>query len=223
MNKTSIFIALLLATVSVSTASAWNLKDALKGIGSQSTDSTSTGSTLGNILGGILSTDKITLDQIKGTWAYSAPAVSFRSANVLKKAGGAAASAAITEKVAPIYKRVGFDKSTLTIGADSTFTLSAGRIKMSGSISRPEEGSDANFLFKFAIAGKFNVGEVPTFITKSANGTMSVTFDATKLIKIMEAAGKLTGNSTIKTTVDLLNSYDGLCAGFEMKPSQSSK
>lgn len=220
-------IFLITATLilsSVISASAWNLKDALKGLGGKG-DSTATTSGLGAALGNLLSTDKITIEQIKGTWGYKAPAVSFKSDNVLKKAGGAAASAAITEKLAPIYKRTGFDKAQLTINSDSTFTLKANKLTLKGTITEvPKDSkSQANFVFNFTVGGKMNIGKVDTYITKSATGNMSVMFDVTKLISIMEAVGKFTGNSTINSAISLLKSYDGLCAGFEMNKTASAK
>ncbi len=203
-------------------AYAWNLKDVLGGLGGASSSESSSSSAtsgLGSLLGNLLSTDKITVSSLTGTWTYSAPAVTFKTDNVLKKAGGAAASAVIIEKLTPIYQKTGFDKAQLTVKADSTFTLKANKITLRGTISTPQSDSDsqANFVFNFAIAGKITVGAVDTYITKSATGTMSIMFDVTKLITIMETAGKITGNSTINSAVSLLKSYDGLCAGFEMK------
>lgn len=199
---------------------AWNLRDALKGIGSaDSTESTT--SKLGAMLGNLLSTDRLTLSQIQGTWHYAAPAVTFRTSNLLKKAGGSAASATIVEKLAPIYKRTGFDQSVLTVNADSTFTLTAGKVKLKGNVTTlaQSEDSDANFLFTFTLGGKMNIGQLNSYVTKSANGSLSVMFDVTKLITLMETVGRLSSNSTVNSAVKLLKSYDGLCAGFEMKPA----
>ena len=209
------FIAALLLVAVISPARAWDLQEALKGLGGG--DGSSTSKAIGSALGNLLSTDKITVAQMQGTWSYSAPAVTFKSDNVLKKAGGAAASTAITEKLAPIYAKTGFDKSQLTINADSTFQLKANKLTLKGTISAAPEGSQANFIFNFKVGGKMNVGKVETYVVKSATGSMSVMFDVTKLISLMETAGNLTGNSTIKSAVKMLKSYDGLCAGFEMK------
>ena len=208
--------AIFLSSMSVN---AWNLSDALKGLGGG--DSSSKASGLASALGNLLSTDKITVESMVGTWNYSGPAVTFKTDNVLKKAGGAAASSMIQEKLLPIYQRTGFDKAVLTVNSDSTFVLTANKITLKGTITAatPSDDSQANFVFNFSIAGKFNVGKVDTYITKSATGTMSVMFDVTKLITIMETVSKFTSNSTITTAVNLLKSYDGLCAGFEMKKS----
>lgn len=49
------------------------------------------------------------------------------------------------------------------------------------------------------------------------NGTIKVMFDVTKLIQLVKTVGSLTGNATINTVSKALESYDGLCAGFELK------
>lgn len=46
---------------------------------------------------------------------------------------------------------------------------------------------------------------------------MDLTFDVSKLMTILERAGSLTNNSTIKTVSAMLNQYDGMTAGFSLK------
>ncbi|MCM1348121.1 MAG: DUF4923 family protein [Firmicutes bacterium] len=214
-----ILTILFAALLAVPCANAWNLKDALKGIGNSVSDSASVGSTLGSAFGSLLSTDKITLNQMVGEWAYQAPAVTFKSDNVLKKAGGAAASAAVVEKLKPIYQRTGFDKAVLTVSEDSTFQIKLNKLSLKGTISTPDqkEDSQANFVFNITVGGKLKVGKMETYVTKSASGNLSVMFDVSELIKLMETVGKISNNTTINSAVSLLKSYDGLCAGFEMK------
>lgn len=92
----SVLLALICAcTVS---AQSFDLKDVLKGIGgsSQSSESSESGKSgsglgdvLGSVIGNVLGTSKITPADLTGTWNYSAPAVAFKSDDLLKKAGGA--------------------------------------------------------------------------------------------------------------------------------------
>lgn len=214
--KKGIFSLIAVMILAAIPAHAFDIKDALKKIGSK--DSTSTSGGLGSILGNLLSTDKIELKSMVGNWSYSAPAVSFKSDNLLKKAGGAAASATITGKLAPIYKTAGFDKMTLTIAEDSTFSMKVRGITLKGTIENvSDNSSDANFIFNFKVAGKINVGKMNTYVTKNAAGNMSITFDVSKLITLVEKVSIFTNNSTLKSASALLNSYDGLCAGFELK------
>lgn len=217
MKKTIImaFAGIMLCSMPMS---AWNLRDALGALAGNS-DSTSVSSGLGAALGNLLSTDRITIKQMEGVWAYSAPAVSFKTDDVLKKAGGAAASAVIVQKLEPFYVKTGFNKLQLTVNADSSFIFKSGKMTLKGNITTVPEnsGSQANFIFNFSMGGKFNIGKIDAYVTKNAMGAMSLTFDVSKLIALMETVGNVSGNATLKATVSMLKSYDGLCAGFELK------
>ncbi len=46
---------------------------------------------------------------------------------------------------------------------------------------------------------------------------MELTFDVTKLMTLVEKAGSLSGNSTIKGLTAILQQYDGMTAGFELQ------
>ncbi len=213
--KFRLFITLAAIIATSFTASAFDIKEALKKVGG---GDGSTSSSLGNVLGNLLSTDKIDIKSMEGVWNYSAPAVSFKSDNVLKKAGGAAASTAICDKLAPMYQKAGLNNLVLTINADSTFTMKVKKLTLKGSIQNvTDKNSKANFVFNFKVGGKLKVGKMDTYVVKSATGSMSVMFDVSKLIKLIETVSTVTNNSTIKSVSSMLNSYDGLCAGFEMK------
>ena len=198
------------------TASAFDLKDALKGLGLGDKTESAVG-TIADALGNVLSTDKLDVKQLKGNWKYSAPAVTFASENLLKKAGGAAAATMITDKLAPIYKTAGIDKLTLDINEDGTFQMKVRGITLKGTITAiDKEDSQANFEFAFQ-AASFNVGKMNAYVEKNITGGMKLTFDVSKLITLVETVSKFSGNSTLKSVSSLLSSYDGLCAGFELK------
>lgn len=198
-------------------ASAFDLKDLLKG--SSKTDSTKSQSGLGGLLGGLLSTDRLTVESLKGNWSYSSPAVSFRSDNVLMKAGGVAAASSVEKKLEPYYKTIGFNKLTIDIQSDGTFAMKVRGINLKGVITLPEAGdkSGANFIFSFNALGKKQIGSLNAYVTKNAAGEMDVTFDVSKLVALMEKVSSLTGSSTVSSITKLLSSYDGICAGFSLK------
>lgn len=219
MKKFLLLLFLGIAASSLSAQSSFSLKDLLKGA-SDSTSSSS-GSSLGDILGSgtvgslvsnILGNDKITPADIVGTWNYSAPAVSFKSDNLLKKAGGAAAAATVESKLAPYYKTAGFDKMVLTVEADSTFTMKLAHGTLSGTLSKSDKDGFMTFHFK---AMKINVGTMDAAVSKAGN-TLTITFDISKLMKLVNTVAKFSGNSTISGLNKLLQSYDGMQAGFRL-------
>lgn len=231
--KKSLFTVLLFTLFSFSvSAQSVDLGSILKGLGGQS-DSTSTspssGSGLGSILtsgtvgslvSNLLGSGNLTPADLVGTWNYAAPAVAFESENLLKKAGGAAASATIESKIEPYYKKAGLNKMTLTVNADSTFVMKLSRGSLSGTISRSADRK-GYMTFHFQ-ALKFNVGSMDAAVSKAA-GNLTITFDVTKLMKLVNTVASISGNSTVATFNKLLQSYDGMQAGFRLVKAADSK
>lgn len=176
---------------------------------------------LKGMLGSLVASDKVSVEKMTGTWNYSAPAVSFKSDNLLKKAGGAAASSAVESKLAPYFKKAGIENMVLTVESDSTFTMKISKATLKGTISPvTDENSEANFVFNFKVAGKISLGKMDSYVTMSGSNSLSLTFDVSKLVALIEKAGALTGNSTINGVSSVLKGYDGICAGFKLTRSK---
>ncbi len=117
-------------------------------------------------------------------------------------------------KLEPYYRTAGLTSLVLTVNADSTFTFKAKMANLSGTITKNDK--TGNFVFHFKALKKVNVGSMEAYIV--LNGSkMELTFDVSKLMTLIEKAGKITGNSSVKTLSNLLNKYDGMTAGFELK------
>ena len=202
-------VALLLCSMSLS-AQSFDLKEALRGLASKNdTTNTDKGSTGGK--------SDVTPADLEGTWDYTAPAVTFKSENLLKKAGGAAASATIENKIKPYYQRAGLENLVLTVASDSTFTMKLKRGSLSGSIS---QGTEKGILiFKFKAAGKVNIGSMNTAVSLAGN-QLTLTFDISKLMTIVDRLASFSGNSTLNSINSMLQSYDGLQAGFKLKKAK---
>lgn len=188
----------------------------LLGGGSKDNGSSNSGSGLGNILGGVLGsvlgTDKITPDRLVGSWSYAGPAVCFKSENFLQKAGGAAMAATIENKLSGYYDKFGLNKVTLVVDEQHNFKLNMGLLKTTGTVT--VENDDV--YFNFTALGAISLGKMKTYVTMSGNNTMNLMFDVTKLMNILTAVGSATNSTTVKAASSLLNSYDGLCAGFKL-------
>lgn len=220
MKKVYALAIAMVLMASTTAAMAFDLKGALKGLAGSAAgqDGSSTAGTITNLLGNVLSTDKLEVSSLQGNWKYSAPAVTFKSENLLKKAGGAAAATMVTGKLEPIYKTLGFNKMTINIEQDGTFAMKVRGITLKGTIEQMPEGdsSNANFVFNFQ-AGTFNIGKINAYVEKSVLGEMKLMFDVTKLMTLLQTVGKVANLSTLNTLNSLLSNYDGLCAGFELK------
>lgn len=220
---------LALATVllfSPASASAQSLSDILKGLGNSQSTSTSTGDSstqknngIGDLLSGVagalgLGNSKAGIEQLAGTWTYTGPAVSFKSDNFLLKAGGAAAAATVEKKLEPYYKTAGLTNLVITINNDSTFTFKGRRASLTGTIERNDEAGTYQFHFK--AFNKINIGTMEAYVKLTGNN-MELTFDVTKLMTLMQRISALSSSATLKGASALLEQYDGMTAGFDLK------
>lgn len=214
--KLNIILSIVAIFTSSFSASALDIKD-LIGKYMSGSDSSSVTDAFSGILGDVLSTNKLTVQQLEGTWSYSAPAVTFISDNLLEKAGGAAAAETVEGKLEPIYKLTKLNQLKFTVDSQSNFTIGVGKIKLSGTIvASADENATANFILKFKSLGKSTM-DVNAYVTKSIDSSMTLTFDITKLIAIMQEVSKIAKSSSVTTIVNALASFDGICAGFELK------
>lgn len=194
-----------------------SLKDILNGLSSKQTDSTNTSSgkgsdilsTIGKALGA-----EVKYSNLVGNWDYSGPAVGFQSDNLLKKAGGAAAATALEKKIEPYYAKAGLTSVKIKFNEDSTFTMTLKKIKLSGTIIKGTEKN--SYIFKFKGLGKLNLGNLTGYVVMEGNKIISLTFDATKLITLVDKVASVSGVSSLKTAATLLKSYDGCTLGFKL-------
>lgn len=223
MKRISIILTAVLMLASFD-SNAFDLKSVLKAAAGNtaSNDSTNSGGTgLGDLLGGlgnILGLTDVGISDLEGTWSYVKPAIAFQSDNLLKKAGGEAAASVIEGKLAPYYQKAGITQMKLTVKADSTFSMRVNRVTLNGSLEKDAEG---NFVFNFKALGKIKIGRMTSVITRSGKN-IDITFDASKLISLVSKIATLSGNSTVQSVSTLLQSYDGMNAGFQMSKDQTA-
>lgn len=221
-----IALAFILSIFSNIPASAQGLKDILSGLAGNKSDSTSTatassGSKIGDLLstiGKTVSAD-VKYTSLVGTWDYTGAAVGFQSDNLLQKAGGAAAATTLEKKITPYYEKAGLTSARIVFNQDSTFTMTVKKIKLSGTVTK---GNVKNsYIFNFKAAGKVNLGKLTGYVVSEGVKTISLTFDASKLITLVDKVAAISGSSSIKAVSSLLNSYDGCTLGFKMKQTST--
>lgn len=165
-----------------------------------------------NAIQNATATSNFEAEDLVGTWTYASPAVSFKGDNALSNIGGAAGSAIIEEKLAPYYQKLGFQNSQLTVNQDLTFTWKIGAISLSGTI---EKTADSNLKFNFSALGKISIGSVDCIATKSIS-TVSLTFDASKILSIAQKVSSLSSNSSFQTINSLLQNYKDMYIGAKL-------
>jgi hypothetical protein len=147
-----------------------------------------------------------------GTWKYSSPAVCFQSDNFLQKAGGSAVAGTIEDKLSTYYSAAGLTNLVLTINSDYSFTMKSGKLSSAGTVSK---NSDGDIIFSFQALGTVSLGSMKAYVTMTSGKQMSLMFDVSKLTTVLKTVGSVSGNSTVTGVTTLLESYDGICAGFK--------
>lgn len=170
------------------------------------------GGAIGNIVEGIFAKSDLTVADIAGQWTANGSAVTFKSDNMLKKAGGIAAAGAVESKLDEYYKKYGLNNLVFTVNNDSTFSLAFKKISLKGTISVKEKGV---FTLKFTAFGTMSLGSMDAYVEKTGNN-LNLMFDADKIKSIISFAATLSGSKLASTADKLLQQYDGICMGFKM-------
>lgn len=209
--------SLLLAAAPATSASP-DITDLLKGAASKigGGDGSTALSGLKGAVEGMIAKSDLTAADLVGDYKYSAPAVSLQSDNALQKLGGSAATGVIVDKLAPYYQKAGLTSMTATFREDGTCEFKVKRATVTGTYERNESG---DFTFNFKAVKKIPLGKMNAHVEKIGK-KLNLTFDASKLIKLVNAVASVSGQSSLQAAAKMLNSYDGLYAGFELTPAE---
>lgn len=181
--------------------------------GSSSSDNSQT--MLGSLLSGLIGQAvPLTQKTLIGTWYYQSPDVRFESDNALAKAGGALAASTAESKVAELYNMIGIRKGNCyyTFNEDGTCKIKLGSIPLNGTYTFDPNSREL----------KIKAGLGMVNMTAKVYYDMSqltLLFDADKLLSMAQNVGNFTGkgSSTLSTISSVLNSYDGLMLGMNLK------
>lgn len=213
MKKSIIKIALVAAAAFLmpSTMNA-QFADLLNKAQSLFGGSSSTTSTITNVVGNLLGNTKITAQKLEGTWSYTQPCIAFESESTLNNIGGSVASAKIEEKLKTGLDKAGIKEGqmSITFNADKTFYISTGNRQISGTYE--VEGSDLSLTFKTTKKTiKTNV--------KLSLGTLQIAMNADKMLQIVNTiATKASAySSSMKTVSTLLSQYKSMYLGLKFK------
>ena len=166
-------------------------------------------SILGNVLGSVLGLNKISQENLVGTWKYFGPGCAFTSDNLLAQAGGEVASQKIKSTLLSYYNSVGISSSNtyFTFANNNTFTAKVAGKTVSGSYAYdPSTGQMTIKTMLFTLN---------SYITATTSG-ISLLFESQKLLTILQTIGGLSGNTTLATIGELSKNYDGVRLGFDL-------
>ena len=202
----------------------------LGGLGMGGDDGTASGGTLGSVLGGILGvlgsqntvdgllglvigSVKVNESELYGAWYYTQPGCAFTSENLLAKAGGAVAAETCKEKLLPVYNTLGISSQNtqFQFSQDHQFAAYVKGIPLSGTYTY--DPSTATIKVKTMLFSS-NV-----YVTRTTHG-LAFTFESKNLLKVLQVAAAMSGNSTLQTVGDLSKQFDGVRLGFDISPAR---
>ena len=186
------------------TASAQSLGDILKKV----TGNETVKNVVETVTGTTLPVD------LKGTWTYSGTAVKFESDDLLKSTAASLAASQVEDKLDSYAANIGIKAGTFsfTFNEDKTFSATVKGKSFNGTYTVSEDYKTMSLQFGKAIGLK------PFTATISAtSGQLDLLFQADKLLELLGKLTSTSSNSTLKTIGSLVNQYDGMMLGLELK------
>ena len=186
------------------TASAQSLTDLLKKV----TDNEAVKNVVENATGTTLPVD------VKGTWTYSGTAVKFESDDILKSTAASLAASQVEDKLDQYVAKIGIKAGTFsfTFKEDNTFTATVKSKSFNGTYTLSEDYKTISLQF-----GK-TIGLKPfTAAVSATSSQLDLLFQADKLLELLGKLTSSSSNSTLKTVGTLVNQYDGMKLGLELK------
>lgn len=189
-------------------ASAQSLKDLLKKATTNETVKSVVENVVENVTGAAIPVD------ITGVWTYSGTAVEFESEDLLKSAAASVAATQVENKLDEYVSKVGIKAGTFsfTFSEENKFTAKVLGKTFDGTYTLSEDYKSVSLQFGSVFGSKPFVAGV------SVTGTqLDLLFKADRLLELL---GKLTENSTntiLKTVGTVVNQYDGMKLGLELK------
>lgn len=148
---------------------------------------------------------------ISGEWTYKGPSVDVSGKNLLAGIGKPIAKGKLKKKLKNAYKKIGLDKAKphFVFNPDGTCAVSILGATIKGNYNyNPSTGG---------ITLKWHGIPMNAKLKRDGNKKMNITFDADKLLSLIKLFGKFSDSSTMKALSFLMDNYDDVMVGFELK------
>lgn len=174
------------------------------------TNGTNTIETITDILGVVLGTNKMNKRSIIGDWKYYRPGLAFESENLLSKAGGIMAADQAKAKLQSGYQSLGINANNtyFSFKEDQSFVGKIDGLPVSGTYMLDESTGK--------VALKMLLGTYNATVRTSGTGGMSLLFESTKLLKLLQTLAAFSGNTGLQAIGELSKTYKGMLIGFDL-------
>ena len=166
------------------------------------------GGTIGNVITSVIGAQKVSQQDLIGSWTYSGPGCAFTSEQLLAKAGGEVVAGQIKTKMQPYYQQIGINgqNTTITFSQDGTYSASFRGVPMNGKWSYDASTS------KVTLSGL--ILNINCYAKRNVNG-IGLLFEGKKLLNILQTMAAMSGNQSIQAVGEISKSYDGVRLGFD--------
>lgn len=157
----------------------------------------------------------VTSSSLTGTWKYDSPAFQLESDSNLTEALGSMATSQIEAKLNVAFTSVGITSGqfSFTFGSDGSFSCTCGSKTLSGKYTID---SDEKMTLTFSAVNSINIGSMSVY-TSLSSSTLSLLFDADKLLLIVQSITSVSDSSSFATINAMLSNYNGVLVGFNLK------
>ena len=147
---------------------------------------------------------------IKGTWKYNGPSVGVNGRNLMAGITKPLAKGKLKKKLKSAYKKAGLDKvrPQFSFNPDGTCAMNL----LGGNIKGTYNYNPATEKVTFKWHG------IPLSANLRRDGKkLHLTFEADRMLSLLSLMGRFSDSSAIKAISDLLDNYEDVMVGFELK------
>ena len=148
---------------------------------------------------------------IKGEWTYNAPSVDVSGRSFLDGLGKPIAKSKLKKKLKNAYKKIGLYKVRphFTFNEDGTCAISMLGASLKGTYNYNPDQEKITF--------KWHGVPLTARLKRDGKKKLQLTFDADKLLSLFSLLSKVSNNSALKALSFLMDHYDDVMVGFELK------
>lgn len=148
---------------------------------------------------------------LQGDWKYNAPSVGVSGKNLLAGIAKPIAKGKLKKKLKNAYKKIGLDKARpqFVFNVDGTCSMKLMGASVKGTYNYNPTTERITF--------KWHGVPMNASLKRDGKKKLQLTFDADKLLSLMSLLGRFSDSSTIKALSTLLDNYEDVMVGFELK------
>jgi autotransporter translocation and assembly factor TamB len=148
---------------------------------------------------------------LQGDWKYNAPSVGVSGKNLLAGIAKPIAKGKLKKKLKNAYKKIGLDKvrPQFVFNVDGTCSMKLMGASVKGTYNYNPTTEKITF--------KWHGVPMNASLKRDGKKKLQLTFDADKLLSLMSLLGRFSDSSTIKALSTLLDNYEDVMVGFELK------